>query len=66
MRVILPFITLAAWWSMRYVRRSSADFRRATFYATRAERALVASGRLPKHLTASCVPAMPKLPPNRR
>ena len=65
MRLILPFISLAAWWSMRHVRRASADFRRATFYATRAERALVAAGRLPWHVTDSGVPVMAKLPLRR-
>jgi hypothetical protein len=65
MHLIAPFISLAAWWNLRLVRRAAADFRRATFYATRAERALVASGRIPKHLTASGVPVMPKLPPYR-
>lgn len=65
MRLIAPLISLAAWWSMRHVRRAGADFRRATFYATRAERALVASGHFPQNLTVSGVPVLPKLPPNR-
>ena len=66
MRLMAPFISLAAWWNLRLIRRAGADFRKALFYATRAERGLVASGRMPKHLTASGVPAMPKLPPIRR
>lgn len=66
MRLIAPFVSLAAWWSLRQVRHAAADFRRATFYATRAQRALIASGRMPTHLTASGVPAMPKLPSIRR
>lgn len=65
MHLIAPFISLAAWWNLRLVRRAAADFRRATFYATRAERALVASGRVPKHLTLSGVPVMARLPLRR-
>jgi len=62
MRLILPFITLAAWWSTRHARRAAADFRRATYYVIRAESSLVAAGRLPSHLTDSGVPVMAKLP----
>jgi hypothetical protein len=59
MRLILAPL---AWWSMRRVRRAAADFRRATFYATRAERTLIAVGLVPLRITESGVPAMPKPP----
>lgn len=66
MHLIAPFISLAAWWNLRRVRHATADFRRATYYALRGERALIASGLMPAPITQSGVPAMPKLPYIRR
>lgn len=62
MRLIHPFIIAVAWWQTRRVRRATHDMRRASYYATRALRTLIAVGRGPIPRTASGVPAMPPMP----